>query len=333
MPVMPPPERAPHAGCLSAWPTHTYAWGKGLRAAQDEFEFFLRCFCRQAGEPLWLLCPLGRLPEALRDLTGEIRPIAVPYGDVWLRDTGPVFLDPRNAISFAFNGWGGKYNYPHDAVLARALAKELDTAIREFPFTCEGGALEWDGAGTVVTTEPCLLNRNRNPGISRSEAEGVLCQALGARHVIWLGYGLINDHTDGHVDNLARFVGPDTVVCTQAVRGDPNERILAEVAARLRESRTAAGRPLSIDLLPAPGMVLDDEGQPLPASYTNFYIANDAVFVPAYGLGSDDRACEVLSSHFPGREIVSIPSRAILAGGGSLHCVTQQIPTWSQPTH
>jgi agmatine deiminase len=195
-------------------------------------------------------------------------------------------------------------------------------------FVLEGGAIDHDGAGTVLTTGQCLLNPNRNPGWTEAAAEAALAESLGARKVLWLGEGLKNDHTDGHVDNLARFVAPATVACPVAWgRGDPNADAYDDAARRLAGMTDAQGRPLKVVRIPSPGWIAAPDGVgPVPASHMNFLIANRAVIVPVYEDQPGKLAVGVLQELFPDRQVIGLPSRAILTGGGSFHCITQQEP-------
>jgi agmatine deiminase len=254
----------------------------------------------------------------------------IPFGDIWLRDTAPVFVsgaDGVAAVSFGFNGWGGKYVLPGDDLVSARVA--LAARMRAFtvPWVLEGGSVEVDGDGTCLTTRQCLLNPNRNPGMAAGEIEKGLRDALGLESVLWLGDGLRNDHTDGHVDTIARFVAPGTAVCMRASGGnDPNADVLAAIARGLASFRDARGRRLAVVEIPSPGPVLDDEGDVMPASYVNFYIGNRSVVVPAYGTRHDDEALKALEPLFPGRRLVPVSAKELLAGGGAWHCITQQEP-------
>jgi agmatine deiminase len=251
------------------------------------------------------------------------------FGDIWLRDTGPIFGRGSTwAAAFRFNGWGEKYVYEHDDTVATRIGTASGVPLTRHDFILEGGALDHDGQGTILTTRQCLLNPNRNADWTESKAEAALAASLGTRKVIWLGDGLLNDHTDGHVDNLARFVAPGVVACPIAWgRGDPNDVAYDAVARTLSESTDAEGRPLKVLRLPSPGFVGDGDEKPIPASHMNFLIANGAVIVPTYG---NDRAadlvCQGLKTVFPDREIIALPSIAVLSGGGSFHCISQQEP-------
>ena len=248
------------------------------------------------------------------------------FGDIWLRDTGPIFFRDR-AAGFRFNGWGGKYVLEGDETVADQLAVHAGVPLTSHAFILEGGALDHDGAGTVLTTRQCLLNPNRNADWDQARAEAALRTALGARRVLWLGEGLANDHTDGHVDNLARFVAPGVVACPVAYgRGDVNAAAYDAAAADLAAMTDPEGRPLQVVRIPSPGLIEDEDGRAIPASHMNFIIANGAVIMPDYGTASAPQAAAALAPHFPGREMIRLPSSAILTGGGSFHCITQQEP-------
>lgn len=327
--LLQPPEWAPHLACITAWPEQEYAWGAGLAAVQNEFISLLQALCGPGGEPVWMLCAADSDARArLSHLQPQLSFLTVPYGDVWLRDTGPILVGSgRNARRLEFNGWGGKYLYPHDAEVAALLSERLGLDCVAVPLVGEGGALDSDGAGTYLSTRACLLNPNRNPGLSEADVEGRLAIYLGAERVVWLDEGLRFDHTDGHVDNVARFVAPGHVLCMACQDpNDPQADRLRAIEATLRASVDASGRPLTVHTVPSPGLVLGPEGEPMPASYLNFYIANHAVIVPGFSGAADRAAAAALAPWFPGREVVMRPARALLAGGGTFHCVTQQVP-------
>jgi agmatine deiminase len=195
-----------------------------------------------------------------------------------------------------------------------------------FDFVLEGGAIEVDGAGTLLTTKQCLLGSSRNPTLDAPQLEARLRWALGVEHVVWLDHGLANDHTDGHIDTLARFVAPGIVVCMESASNDPNGDALDSIIRDLKAARTAANERLEIVTVPSPGAVLDASGALLPASYTNFYIANTVVVVPTYGVAADERAVRAFEELFPGRKVVGLPCKEVVVGGGGFHCTTQQQP-------
>jgi agmatine deiminase len=236
------------------------------------------------------------------------------------------------ASAFRFNGWGGKYLLPSDDKIADHVARLSDVRLRRFDdFIGEGGALETDGEGTFITTRQCLLNNNRNPGMSECDVEAVLESALGAEKVIWLDDGLMGDHTDGHVDNLARFVAPGKVVCMRPYgEDDPNGIVLAEIKKALTQATDAKGRNLEVITIPSPGRV-EIDGEPVAASHMNFYVSNHAVIMPCYGVlsgnsGPANEAVETLRAHIDRAHFFAIDSSHILTGGGSFHCISQHQP-------
>jgi agmatine deiminase len=254
---------------------------------------------------------------------GGVRCWPARYGDVWLRDTGPIFVARPGELAasrFRFDGWGGKYVMPGDAEVAAAVVRLAGAAGAAFDFVLEGGAVEVDGAGHLLTTRQCLLGGGRNPGLDAPALEARLRWALGVETITWLDRGLANDHTDGHIDTLARFVSPGVVVCMEPAPSDPNRDALAGVLADLRAAR------LDVRTVPSPGAVLDAGGALLPASYLNFYIANTAVVIPTYGAPADDAAAAAIAALFPGRRAVTADGKAVVVGGGAFHCATQQQP-------
>ena len=245
------------------------------------------------------------------------------YGDVWLRDTGPLVVGngaQRTARLFGFNGWGGKYLMPGDTEIGADLASSVALPAVRGDWVLEGGALDGDGTGLVATTEQCLLNPNRNPHLSRADIEARLARDLGFDRVLWLGDGLINDHTDGHVDNLARFVAPGRLALPRATgAGDPNAAIYADAAARARDFE------VSIVEVPSPGLI-EWDGAVQPASYMNFVITTHAVIVPVFGSPHDADGVAAIAALFPGRQTIGLMADAVLKGGGGFHCSSQQLP-------
>jgi agmatine deiminase len=327
-----PAEWSPHRAMWVGWPSHGELWEDNLEPAQAEVEALVRALAGPGRERVKLL--VGN-DEALADTRARfegleaVEVVAGRFGDIWLRDTGPIFgAGSNSAHAFRFNGWGGKYDLPHDDAVADQVGQASGVALTRHDFVLEGGALDHDGAGTVLTTRQCLLNPNRNPGWSADAAEAALTTALGAKRTIWLGDGLLNDHTDGHVDNLARFVAPGVVACPVAWgRKDPNAEVYDATARDLHAATDAEGRALRVLRLPSPGLVVDEDERPIPASHMNFLIANGAVIVPSYGHDrAAEMACEGLRTVFTDREVIALPSIAILSGGGSFHCISQQEP-------
>jgi agmatine deiminase len=313
------------------FPSHEDLWEDNLAPAQDEVEALARALAGPGGERVRLMTgsDAGEA-EARRRLDGVGGVEIVPgrFGDVWLRDTGPIFLGPDACVGFRFNGWGGKYDLPHDDEVAAQVAGAASATLLQSAAVLEGGALDHDGEGTVLTTRQCLLNPNRNAGWTEAVAEGALARDLGARKVLWLGDGLLNDHTDGHVDNLARFAAPGLVVCPMAFgRGDPNAEVYDAAAGALAGMTDAAGRRLRVARIPSPGWIEAGGVGGVPASHMNFIIANQAVILPVYGEGlAASLAAQGLAEVFPGREVIALPSNALLTGGGSFHCISQQEP-------
>jgi agmatine deiminase len=249
------------------------------------------------------------------------------FGDIWMRDTGPIFAADGTANGFRFNGWGGKYQMEGDEEVAGQIAAAAGVPLTPRDFVLEGGSLDHDGFGTVLTTRQCLLNPNRNPGWSQADAEAALAESLGVRKVLWLGEGLRHDHTDGHVDNLARFVAPGVVACPVAFgRADPNAAVYDDTARLLAGMTDARGAPLSVMRIPSPGWTENADGDMVPASHMNFLIANGAVIAPIYNDQAGAFALEALRNLFPERQVIGLPSKAILTGGGSFHCISQQEP-------
>jgi agmatine deiminase len=271
--------------------------------------------------------------SARKAVGGAADIVPATYGDIWLRDTGPIFArTPQGAIALRFktNSWGGKFDLPDDARVGEDIAQLAGTPIVSFDFVLEGGAVDHDGQGTILTTRQTLLNPNRN-GWSKGQAEAALHQVFGAKKIIWIDEGLKNDHTDGHIDNIARFVGPGKVVCqSPAGTDDPNADTLNRITRDLEAATDASGRKLEIVRIPGVGLYRNALGEISPASHMNFVIANDVVVVPVYGTRDEGPALEALRDVFPGRKVVGVPSRGLLgagdAGGGSFHCITQQEP-------
>jgi agmatine deiminase len=258
----------------------------------------------------------------------------VPTNEPWCRDHGPIFLKRREnpkiaAVSFGFNAWGYKLSpFEDDEAAAALMAGKIGIPVFDFSeFVLEGGSIEVNGKGTLLTTESCLLNPNRNPDLSREQIEANLRNALGVTQVLWLGDGIEGDDTDGHVDDITRFVSPNTVVTVvEEDEDDPNYEPLELNLQRLRTMRLSNGSPLRVLKLPMPSRIVRD-GQRLPASYANFYVGNTVVLLPTYHDTNDAWAASVLKEAFPGRRIVPIDCRELIWGLGAFHCLTQQQPT------
>jgi agmatine deiminase len=328
-----PAEWAPQKAIWTAWPADAHEWNGDLETPRKDVAALVRALAR-AGNAVRLLVNGAEAEASARSAIGTAAEI-VParYGDIWLRDTGPIFARSTSgpvALRFKTNSWGGKYDLPDDATVGDDIARLAKAPVRRFDFVLEGGAIDHDGEGTILTTRQTLLNPNRN-GWSKADAERALADAFGARAVVWIDEGLKNDHTDGHIDNIARFVAPGKVVC-QAAAGpdDPNAETFDAIARTLEGARDSSGRKLEVVRIPGPGLYRNAAGEIAPASHMNFVIANGVVVVPVYGTETQDTALEALAAVFPGRNVIGIPSRGLLgcgdAGGGSFHCITQQEP-------
>ena len=321
MTTPPPPEWAPHAAVWIGFPSHAELWLEDLAPAQEEVAAFARAVHADGrGEQVILVCANEDAAAAARTLAPFATIEVQAFGDIWLRDTAPILTGDGDARSFRFNGWGGKYDLPGDDTIGQRLAAARGLATRACDWVLEGGAIDGDGAGTIVTTGQCLLNPNRNPALDKAAIEAKLASDLGATRIVWLDDGLIGDHTDGHVDNLARFVAPGTVALPEpAGEDDPNAAVYADA----RRILTEAG--LTVAAIPSPGRVVRDD-EVIPASYMNFYIGNAAVVVPLYGAANDDAAVAAVQALFPDRTVTGFRADHILTGGGSFHCISQQIP-------
>ncbi|MDQ3078886.1 MAG: agmatine deiminase family protein [Pseudomonadota bacterium] len=319
----PLPEWAPHEAVWIGFPSDEELWEDTLVPAQFEVVAFAKAIHADgAGEAVWLVANDEMAAAKARALAPFASVVVERFGDIWLRDTGAIVTGSgadRRAQGFRFNGWGEKYDLAGDESIGERLA-----AAAGFPFTkadwvLEGGAIDGDGTGVFLTTEQCLLNPNRNPGFDKEEVEARLKRNLGATKVVWLGDGLINDHTDGHVDNLARFVAPGRVAIPEAVEGDPNASAYADAAEALLDA------DLEVVAIPSPGPV-EEDGDLIPASYMNFYIGNAVVVVPQYGTPNDVAALEAIQDFFPDRKAIGLRADHVLTGGGSFHCISQQVP-------
>ena len=319
-----PPEWARHKWVWIGFPSHADLWEDDLEPAREEVIAFARAVHADgAGEEVRLVAADPASARAAQRMAPWATVVQEIFGDIWLRDTGPIIVNSRGlneAASFRFNGWGGKYDLEGDDTIGLRLAETADIEPCRHEWILEGGAIDTDGTGLYVTTEQCLLNQNRNQGISRGDVEARLSQALGATRVLWLGEGLLNDHTDGHVDNLARFIGENRLAIPVAAGADDPNAAVYEDARRRAEAAGGEVVPL-----PSPGRVLRD-GEIVPASYMNFYIGNAAVVVPVYGAANDSAAVEAIGALFPGRKAVGIQADHVLTGGGSFHCISQQMP-------
>ena len=346
-----PGEFEPHAGCWMLWPERPDNWRLGAKPAQHAFVALAAAIA--GSEPVTVGVSAAQYVNARRLLPPRVRVVELSSNDAWMRDVGPTFVvDDRGAmrgIDWQFNAWGGLDGglyFPwdrDDAVAQKVLEIEGRDRYRA-PLVLEGGAIHVDGQGTLITTEECLLNPNRNPHLSRVEIEALLGRYLAVDTIVWLGKGVHVDETDGHVDNLCAYVRPGEVVLTWTNdRSDPQYDISRDALERLMEARDARGRRFKVHKLIQPGplhMTAEESagidatgsskpreaGERLAASYVNFYIGTRRVVVPLLDPRRDRAALRKLEELFPTREIVGVPGREILLGGGNVHCVTQQVP-------
>lgn len=325
-----PPEWGRHRGCYMAWPCHEETFGDRMEAARDAYAAVAQAI---AGfEPVTLFANPDHVRDAADRCGPSVTVVSQPLSDSWARDMGATFVtDGKGAlggIDWRFNAWGENYpDFEADAAVAMEMARRENARIYSIPVVMEGGGLHTDGAGTILTTDSVILNPNRNPGLTREEAEDILIRALGGSQVVWLdGEALEYDDTDGHVDNLACFVKPGVVMAL--VSDDPedpqHERLKAN-AERLRATRTPDGRNIEVIEVAHPAKRVED-GLRLPMSYINFYLANDAVLAPIFDDPADEPALAMLRKVFPDRTVVPVPGLEIVRGGGCIHCITQQVP-------
>jgi agmatine deiminase len=328
-----PAEWSPHRAMWLGFPSHPELWRDDLAPARGEVAALARALAGPGMERVRLLVRGDEAEADARALLGDVAGVEIvrgQFGDIWLRDTGPIFVQGDQgaaAMAFRFNGWGGKYVLDDDDIVAEQIAAAGGEPLIAHDYVLEGGALDHDGFGAVLTTRQCLLNPNRNGGWTEVDAERALAEALGAKKVLWLGEGLAGDHTDGHVDNLARFVAPGVVACPVAFgRDDPNAQVYDQAARLLGAMTNVRGAPLQVARIASPGRIEGARGVAVPASHMNFVIANGAVVAPVYAEASGALALDTLQSLFPERTVIGLPSRALLTGGGSFHCITQQEP-------
>ena len=342
-----PGEFEPHNGCWMAWPERPVNWREGAGPAQEAFAAVAEAI--HPSDAVTMTASPAQLERARSMLSAGIRVVELATDDAWMRDIGPTFVvdggDELRGVDWRFNAWGGLEGglyapWDRDDAAAAAVL-EIEGARRyAAPIVLEGGAIHVDGEGTVLTTEAVLLNPNRNPDLSREQIEKALLDYLGAEKVIWLGEGVYNDETDGHIDDLACFVRPGVVLLTWTDdEGDPQHAISADALARLEAATDARGRALEVVKLPSPGPLTSTEqeaagveaadgtmprraGERLAATYVNFYAGSGRIVMPLLDERHDDAAARILRDCFPGREVLGVPSREILLGGGNIHCIT-----------
>jgi len=334
-----PAEWELHAATWLAWPHNTVTWPDQLPQVQETFLSMIAALQEQEIVHL-LVNDAATAAQVSQRLSSRgvwlerVRLHQWRTADVWLRDSGPIFLTatagtsrPLAISDWEFNAWGGKYaDLLVDNDLPRQIAAFLGVPRCEPGIVLEGGSIDVNGCGSCLTTEQCLLHPNRNPHLQRADIERYLHDYLGVHHIIWLGQGIAGDDTDGHVDDMARFVNPTTVVCAlEEDPQDPNYEILQDNYRRLQAATAQDGQPLRIMPLPMPGQVGPASAR-LPASYANFYVANGLVLVPIYDHPNDQQALAILQDVFPGRRVLGLPCEPLVWGLGAIHCVTQQQP-------
>ncbi|HTI60727.1 agmatine deiminase family protein [Mucilaginibacter sp.] len=332
-----PAEWAPHTATWLSWPHKEESWPGKIGMIYSRYAEFVKEVAKGelvrinvAGDTMMAFAK-EQLSAAGADLT-KIEFFNFPTNDAWCRDHGPAFLinpetKQKAIIDWGYNAWGDKYPpYDLDDVIPTRIAQHFGLPVYHPGIVMEGGSVDFNGKGTVLTTTACLLNKNRNPHLNQQQIEAYLQNYYGVEQVLWLGDGIIGDDTDGHIDDITRFVNEDTVVTViEENKADENYQILQENLETLKTMRLLNGKQLNIVELPMPDPVFYD-GQRLPASYANFYIANAAVIVPTYRSKNDDRALDILSKCFSDRKVIGIDSTDIIWGLGSFHCLSQQEP-------
>ncbi|GAC1664464.1 MAG: agmatine deiminase [Steroidobacteraceae bacterium] len=346
-----PAEFERHSGCWMLWPERPDNWRCGGKPAQAAFAQIATAIADY--EPVSVGASAAQFQNARARLPPGVRVVEIASNDAWIRDCGPTFVTDargrRRGVDWTFNAWGGLsgglyFPWDRDDEVAQKIL-ELEGADRyRTSFVLEGGAIHVDGQGTCLTTEECLLNPNRNPGFTRSDIEDYLRRYLGVKRVIWLGKGVYLDETGGHIDELACFTSPGHVALTwTADRDDPQYQISCDAYRRLKAARDAQGRALVVHKIHQPeplymtaaeaagidalaGSRPRKAGDRLPASYINFYVANNCIVMPLYDKRRDAAARRILAGLFPSRTVLGIPTREVLLGGGNIHCITQQVP-------
>jgi agmatine deiminase len=333
-----PAEFASHRATWLSWPHKEGSWPGKIHSIYPSYSRFVRELtkgeevCINVKDGVMQASAVGHLELAGVDM-GRVRFFTHPTNDAWCRDHGPAFLVNPGAeqkkviVDWNYNAWGNKYPpYDLDDVIPTLIGKALNLPVFHPGIIMEGGSVDFNGAGTLITSTCCLLNPNRNIGLNRDQIEGYLRDYYGVDQILWVEEGILGDDTDGHIDDTVRFVDEDTVVTViEEDPGDENYRLLQDNLSALKKMRLLNGKQLNIVELPMPELVIYED-QRLPASYANFYIANSSVIVPTFRSDRDDRALRIIQDCFPGREVVGIDSTDIIWGLGSFHCLSQQEP-------
>jgi len=325
-----PAEWAPHRRTWMCWPCRPEAWGSLAQMERSKRTTAQVARAIAQFEPVVMIARPADA-EAAERVCGRFAEIFIaPIDDSWARDTGPTFLSGRSVagVAWRFNAWGNKYEgYENDKSLAARVVKYAGGRAFPAPIVCEGGAIHTDGEGTLITTEQCLMNRNRNPGLSREEIGGTLCRYAGTKTVLWLPGEFADVETDGHVDNIACFAGPGRIILGVPPVAHPDFAAVKEVKRYLSQARDAERRAFEIVEIAQPERGGRDwRGRPLAASYVNFYLCNGGLVMPAFDDPADLPALRVLKDCFPDRHIVQIDALELVQGGGGIHCITQQEP-------
>jgi agmatine deiminase len=332
-----PAEFAPHTATWLSWPHKEASWPGKIHTIFPVYAQFIKLVAQ--GETVNINVADEQMKQFaiahLESVQADLRNIQFffhPTNDAWCRDHGPAFLinpeqKSKMIVDWGYNAWGGKYPpFDLDDVIPTLIANQYNIPVVHPGIVMEGGSVEFNGQGTLLTTRACLLNPNRNPHLTQAQIEEYLINYYGVQHILWLGDGIIGDDTDGHIDDLTRFVNSDTVVTIlEENKQDENYHILRDNLKELKTLRLENGKPLNIVELPMPAPVVYD-GQRLPASYANFYIANKYVVVPTFRDKNDDQALRILQECFPDRQVVGLDSTDIIWGLGSFHCLSQQEP-------
>lgn len=326
-----PAEWEPHERCWMQWPCREEAWGERLMQVYGAYAAVARAI-RQF-EPVTIVCRPEDEAQAKLACGREIDILPIKIDDSWARDSGPIFVTNGKGgvagVHWRFNAWGNQYHgYANDQKVGGEILKHLKMRTYQGPMILEGGSISVDGYGTLLTTEECLLNENRNPELSRQQIEERLALYLGVRRIIWLDRGLEDDETDGHVDMIACFAGAGSVLLNMPQdKRDANFARMQDNRMRLEMARDAQGQKLDIIEVPQPAhQFRRPDGRRLCTSYLNFYIANSGIVMPTYDDPNDGKAVEIVASAFPDRVVVPVPAMEIAQGGGSIHCITQQQP-------
>lgn len=334
-----PAEFAPHQATWLSWPHKEASWPGKLQAIYPYYAQFVKALA--ASEKVFINVndaamqsfAAGCLQRAGTDMS-QVTFCLHPTNDAWCRDHGPAFLinpaasaHKKVIVDWNYNAWGGKYPpYDLDDAIPTRIAARYGIPVYYPGIIMEGGSVEFNGAGTLMTSTACLLNPNRNPHLNQAAIEEYLVNYYGVEQVLWIDEGIVGDDTDGHIDDTVRFVNEDTVLAVvEEDKSDENYELLQANLRRLKQLRLLNGRQLNIIELPMPDMVVYED-QRLPASYANFYIANQSVIVPTFRCAKDERVLQIIQDCFPGREVIGIDSTEIIWGLGSFHCLSQQEP-------